>query len=232
MGVIIGFWAAILVEAFDDEGLWTAAFVKSNAWRLGLQPAATLSQAMPPEGVAKTSSEQLKLDAKLENESVAARPIFLSSPLLKGRISSRFQRARWHPILQIKRPHHGVDYAAPVGTPVVAIGDGVIKHLRHRRHAGRMLVVRHAHGYETSYLHLSRFAPRLAIGQRVRMGQVIGYVGRSGLSTGPHLHFELRVHGKLIDPEQGQPEIRNSTETVGLLEGWRSKGRWRSGRVI
>jgi len=119
---------------------------------------------------------------------------FLRSPLkFTARISSRFSRSRFHPILRRHRPHLGIDYAAPAGAPVQAIGDGRVVFAGYKGGAGRVVHLRHANGYETQYLHLSSIL--VATGQRVAQGQIIGRVGSTGLSTGPHLDFRVLQHG-------------------------------------
>jgi murein DD-endopeptidase MepM/ murein hydrolase activator NlpD len=128
------------------------------------------------------------------------RKAFLKAPLRYSRISSRFSGARMHPILKIVRPHHGIDYAAPIGTPVVAIGDGRVTSTSYEKGAGRMVRITHNSVYSTAYLHLSRYGPGIAPGVYVKQGQVIGYVGSSGLSTGPHLDFRFYRNGHAIDP--------------------------------
>ncbi|HRZ76314.1 MAG TPA: M23 family metallopeptidase, partial [Bacteroidales bacterium] len=106
------------------------------------------------------------------------------------------------PVLKIRRPHHGVDYAAPIGTPVRSIGDGKVVRAGWSGGAGRMVKIRHNSTYTTAYLHLARFAEGIHDGARVRQGQIIGYVGSSGLSTGPHLDFRFYKNGHPIDPLQ------------------------------
>lgn len=128
------------------------------------------------------------------------RKAFLKAPLRYSRISSRFSGARLHPVLKIVRPHHGIDYAAPIGTPVVAIGDGRVTSTGYEGGAGRIVRIRHNSVYSTAYLHLSRFGPGISSGVYVKQGQVIGYVGSSGLSTGPHLDFRFYRNGSAIDP--------------------------------
>ena len=125
---------------------------------------------------------------------------FLKAPLNYSRISSRFSNARRHPITRIVRPHHGVDYAAPTGTPVRAVADGTITRRYWEPGGGNTVWIRHARGYETGYLHLSKFGSGIAVGTRVSQGQTIGYVGSTGQSTGPHLDYRIRVNGKPIDP--------------------------------
>lgn len=133
---------------------------------------------------------------------LSLRKAFLKAPLRFNRISSRFSHSRLHPILKIRRPHHGVDYSAPSGTPVQAIGDGkIIKASRgYNRGGGNMIKIRHNSVYTTAYLHLSGFAPGIKQGVYVHQSDVIGYVGSTGLSTGPHLDFRFYKNGKAIDP--------------------------------
>lgn len=135
-----------------------------------------------------------------DSEGNSLRKAFLKAPLQFSRISSRFSSGRLHPILRIVRPHHGVDYAAPVGTPVVSIGDGRVISATNEGASGRMVRIQHNSVYSTAYLHLSRFAPGIAAGRFVKQGEVIGYVGSSGLSTGPHLDFRFYKNGSPVDP--------------------------------
>ncbi len=135
-----------------------------------------------------------------DTEGNSLRKAFLKAPLQFSRISSRFSSGRLHPILRIVRPHHGVDYAAPVGTPVVSIGDGRVISATNEGASGRMVRIQHNSVYSTAYLHLSRFAQGIAPGRFVKQGEVIGYVGSSGLSTGPHLDFRFYKNGSPVDP--------------------------------
>ena len=128
------------------------------------------------------------------------RRAFLRSPLRFTRISSRFSHKRFHPILKRYRPHYGVDYAAPSGTPVRTVSDGVITSAGWKGAAGKTIQIRHKGGHKTSYLHLSRIRRGVKKGRRVRQGEIIGFVRSSGLSTGPHLDFRMKRHNKPIDP--------------------------------
>ncbi len=130
------------------------------------------------------------------------RKAFLKAPLRFSRISSRYSNSRLHPVLKIRRPHHGVDYAAPTGTPVQAIGDGkVIEAKRgYNNGGGNMIKIKHNSVYSTAYLHLSGFAPGIVSGAYIRQGDIIGYVGSTGLATGPHLDFRFYKNGSAIDP--------------------------------
>jgi murein DD-endopeptidase MepM/ murein hydrolase activator NlpD len=128
------------------------------------------------------------------------RKAFLKAPLHFSRIGSRFSSARMHPILRIVRPHYGVDYSAAYGTPVYSIGDGKIISATIEGESGRIIRIRHNSVYTTAYLHLSGFATGIAAGVFVRQGDVIGYVGSTGLSTGPHLDFRFYKNGSPVDP--------------------------------
>lgn len=128
------------------------------------------------------------------------RKAFLKAPLNYSRISSGFSYARRHPVTRKVRPHTGVDYAAPKGTPVMTIGDGVVTSVKYEGAGGNTVRIRHNSVYSTAYLHLSRYAKGLKAGQRVRQGEVIGYVGSTGRSTGPHLDFRVWKNGTPINP--------------------------------
>lgn len=125
---------------------------------------------------------------------------FLKAPLKFSRISSKFTYARKHPVLKIVRPHTGVDYAAPKGTPVVSVGDGVVVQRGWAGGGGNTIKIKHNATYTTSYMHLSKYAAGLKKGDRVSQGQLIGYVGSTGWSTGPHLDYRVYKNGKPIDP--------------------------------
>ena len=132
------------------------------------------------------------------------RPIeksFLRIPVDFTRISSKFSVARLHPILGLVRAHKGVDYAAPTGTPIHAAGDGVIKFRGWERGYGNFVVIKHTKDISTAYGHMSRFASGERVGEHVKQGEVIGYVGMTGLATGPHLHYEFRVDGVQRNPQ-------------------------------
>ena len=127
------------------------------------------------------------------------RKAFLKAPLQYSRISSRFSHSRLHPVLKIRRPHHGVDYAAPRGTPVRSVGDGVITKANYSGGAGKYVKVRHNGTYTTGYMHLSKYGKGVRVGKRVKQGDIIGYVGSTGLSTGPHLDYRVWKNGKAVD---------------------------------
>jgi murein DD-endopeptidase MepM/ murein hydrolase activator NlpD len=129
------------------------------------------------------------------------RKAFLRAPLKFTRVSSPFSLHRRHPILNLIRAHKGIDFAAPTGTPVWAAGDGRVIFAGRRGGYGNVVELDHAHGITTVYGHLSRFAHGLRIGERVSQGNVIAYVGMTGLATGPHLHYEFRVNGVFKNPQ-------------------------------
>ncbi len=128
------------------------------------------------------------------------RKTFLRSPVDFSRISSRFKPERYHPVLGKKRPHRGVDYAAATGTPIKAAGDGKITWRGTKGGYGRTIILQHGGNITTLYAHMSRYQKGLGNGDRVKQGQVIGYVGASGLATGPHLHYEFRTNGVHRNP--------------------------------
>ncbi|PKP31609.1 MAG: metalloendopeptidase [Bacteroidetes bacterium HGW-Bacteroidetes-16] len=126
---------------------------------------------------------------------------FLKAPLRFTRISSHFSNSRLHPVLKIRRPHHGVDYAAAEGTPVYSVGDGtIVKRAYQKLGGGNYLTIRHNGTYSTTYMHLKGYAKGIAVGKHVRQGELIGYVGRTGLATGAHLDFRFYRNGKAVDP--------------------------------
>ncbi|MBO7585019.1 MAG: M23 family metallopeptidase, partial [Bacteroidales bacterium] len=128
------------------------------------------------------------------------RKAFLKDPLSYSRISSGFSYARRHPITHQVRAHTGVDYAAPMGTPVMSIGDGVVTSVGYEGGGGNTVRITHNSVYKTAYLHLSKYGPGIKAGTRVTQGQVIGYVGSTGSSTGPHLDFRVWKNGTPINP--------------------------------
>ncbi|SFV78800.1 Peptidase, M23/M37 family [hydrothermal vent metagenome] len=149
-------------------------------------------------------------------------PSFLKAPLKYKRISSKFQRKRLHPILKTWKPHRAVDYAAKKGTPVYSVASGVIQHRKRMGALGNVVHIKHGSNYVTVYGHLSKFARGLKPSSKVEKGQVIGYVGSTGRSTGPHLHYELRYKGvrrnPLTHPLPKQKQIAHS-------DFWRFKNR-------
>jgi murein DD-endopeptidase MepM/ murein hydrolase activator NlpD len=158
------------------------------------------------------------------------RKAFLRTPVDVSRISSGFGM-RFHPVLNRMKAHHGVDYAAPMGTPIRVTGDGTVRIKGNRSGYGKTIVIDHGNGYETLYAHMSQFRSDLKPGMSVKQGQIIGYVGNTGLATGPHLHYEFRVAGTHRDPltiklPSAAPIAQNdlmdfkekTTRYVGLLD--------------
>lgn len=142
-----------------------------------------------------------KQEGYFDNEGNSLRKAFLKAPLQFRRISSRFSNSRMHPVLKIRRPHRGVDYAAPTGTPVYSIGEGtVVKKAYQRAGGGNYITIKHNSVYTSQYMHLSKYAKGIATGVRVKQGQLIGYVGRTGLASGPHLDFRIYKNGTPVDP--------------------------------
>lgn len=136
-----------------------------------------------------------------DEEGNSLRKAFLKAPLRFSRISSGFSHSRYHPILKIRRPHHGIDYAAPTGTPVHTVGDGMITQVGYQKSGGGNFVkIKHNSVYSTTYMHLSGFGKGVRQGAYVKQGDVIGYVGSSGLATGPHLDFRFYRNGSAVNP--------------------------------
>ena len=136
-----------------------------------------------------------------DEEGNSVQRTFLKAPLRYSRISSGFSNSRMHPVLKIRRPHHGIDYAAPTGTPVYTVGDGeVIKKGYQKRGGGNYIKIKHNGTYSTTYMHLKGFAKGMKVGKRVKQGDLLGYVGSTGLATGPHLDFRFYRNGKAVNP--------------------------------
>jgi murein DD-endopeptidase MepM/ murein hydrolase activator NlpD len=135
-----------------------------------------------------------------DSKGESLRRAFLRAPLQFRRISSAFSRSRFHPIQQVYRAHNGIDYAAASGTPVYAVGDGVIRRAGNGGSYGNVVDISHNRGYASRYAHLRGFASGIRVGTRVKQGEVIGYVGATGLATGPHLHYEFHENGRAVDP--------------------------------
>lgn len=167
----------------------------------------------------------------------ALQKAFLRTPVHFTRISSRFTMNRKHPILGVNRPHPGIDYAAPKGTPVMAVGDGTVVRAAYTGGYGHLIILKHRGAMETQYAHLSGYAKGIKRGARVSQGQVIGYVGSTGLSTGPHLDFRIKKSGRFVNPdkvivpsksplrEEQLPGFNKAVEEMDLmLEGKKSLG--------
>ncbi len=144
------------------------------------------------------NKKEMHYNAKGEN----LRKVLLQSPLSFTRVTSGYTHSRKHPVYGTYRPHLGIDYGAPMGTPIMAVGDGTITYYGWRGGFGKHITVKHVSGFESMYSHMSRYGRGLKKGSRVRQGQVIGYVGSTGVSTGPHLDFRLKQNGKYINPSK------------------------------
>lgn len=155
-----------------------------------------------------------------EYDGGSLRKQMLKAPLKFTRISSKFSHSRFHPVLKRYRPHHGVDYAAPKGTPVRAVADGVVVFRGWGGGGGNTLKIKHANNMMTGYLHLSRFAKGIVKGKRVSQGEVIGYVGSTGTSTGPHLDYRVWKGGKPINPLKipQEPAVPISKDNLEAFE--------------
>lgn len=145
---------------------------------------------------------------------------FLRVPLNYSRISSRYSTSRLHPVLGYHRPHYGVDYAAPTGTPVKATASGIVKIKSRTKGNGNYIALRHPNGYETFYLHLNGFNRAIRQGSHVEQGQIIGYVGSTGYSTGPHLDYRIRKNGRWLNPLTfvATPKTLKKDEVPAFLE--------------
>lgn len=150
---------------------------------------------------------------------------FNFAPLKKySRISSGFQKMRLHPLLKTWRSHRGTDFAAPSGTPVYAPAKGIVKHVASLRGYGNVIYLKHGNKLTTVYAHLSKFAPGLRSSKKIKKGQLIGYVGSTGMSTGPHLHYEIRINGIHQDAEKIKLSKKSMVPT-SALSGFKSKAK-------
>lgn len=209
--------SALLALALSDLYAWQIDFFdikKGDSFRLMYDVAyiddTTMVEISSIEGAVFTHRGEMFPAIPFEQDSTreyfdvsgnSLRKEFLKAPLDFFRISSRFSNSRYHPVLKRYRPHHGVDYAAPRGTPVKTIGDGLVIEKGYQSGgAGNYLKIRHNSTYTTTYMHLSRFASGIGRGSSVKQGEVIGYVGSSGLSTGPHLDFRVHKHNRPVNP--------------------------------
>lgn len=141
-------------------------------------------------------------EAFFDEEGKSVKGAFLRAPLKYFRITSRFSRSRFHPVLKRYKSHLGTDYAAPYGTPILAVGNGQVIEARYSRFNGNYVKIRHNSTYTTQYLHMSKIARGIRRGARVSQGQVIGYVGSTGLATGPHVCFRFWKNGRQVDPRK------------------------------
>jgi murein DD-endopeptidase MepM/ murein hydrolase activator NlpD len=183
---------AILFERFvDDHGEVRYGRLDAVTLRLGGQDVVAFAFDAPDGRILYFDAQGRSLERN-----------FLSSPMDVERVTSGFSTARFHPVLRRWRAHEGIDYAANTGTPVRAVAEGTVVRAGWAGGYGRMVELRHPDGIVTRYGHLSRIADGVRPGATVQQGDVIGGVGMTGLATGPHLHFELRVHGTATDPRR------------------------------
>jgi murein DD-endopeptidase MepM/ murein hydrolase activator NlpD len=217
-----GLWGTGLSLGMPDELIETLVRIFSYDvdWQARLQPSDALEVIYSAESDAAEGAEILYASLSLgsaqyrfyrfrsaedgtvdyfDEAGKSAQKFLVRKPVAQGRFTSSFGMRR-HPILRRYRMHSGIDWAAPTGTPIIAAGNAVVEKVGTRSGYGRSVVLRHANGYETTYNHMSGYARGIGPGDRVRQGQVIGYVGSTGLSTGPHLHFEVLVNGRFVDP--------------------------------
>ena len=177
-----------------------------------------------------------EIDGELGYYDAEGRPLqkqFLRSPLPFMRVTSRFSHSRFHPVLKKYRPHYGVDFGAPTGTPVRATASGSVTFAGRQGGAGKMVKLRHANGFETLYLHLSGYGKGVRRGSRVSQGQVIGYVGSTGLSTGPHLDYRVKRSGRYLNPMtlENKPAPPIPSEQLLRFEQQRDKLRAQLGQL-
>lgn len=172
----------------DGEKVGDGNIVMAEFWNQGRQVNAFRYES--PDG----SIDYLDLKGD------SLRKEFIRTPVSFTRISSRFSTGRYHPVLHRVRAHKGIDYAAPRGTPIKAAGDGKVSFAGNKGGYGRVVIIQHGQSYSTLYAHLNNYAKGVRSGKRVKQGQVIGYVGSSGLATGPHLHYEFQLNGVHRNP--------------------------------
>ena len=162
-----------------------------------------------------------------DTEGNSLRKQFLKAPLRYNRISSRFTRKRYHPVLKRNKSHLGTDYAAPTGTPIHSVGDGKVVESRYGKYNGRYVKIRHNGIYSTQYLHMSKIENGIKTGAEVKQGDVIGYVGSTGLASGPHLCFRFWKNGRQVDPfKQALPpskpvEEDNKLDYLTVVNKWK-----------
>ncbi|MDA3906689.1 MAG: peptidoglycan DD-metalloendopeptidase family protein [Bacteroidales bacterium] len=157
-----------------------------------------------------------------DEEGKSLRKTFLKAPLKFKRVSSRFSNSRMHPILKIRRPHHGVDYAANSGTPVYTIGDGVVaKKAFQKNGGGNYITIKHNGTYSTTYMHLRGYAKGMYVGKTLQQSDLIGYVGQTGLASGPHLDFRVFKNGQAIDPLKMKSPSAKPVDSLYLEDFYR-----------
>lgn len=196
-------WSIDFATAIREGDSFTLFYEKRTRDGKPAQDGRVLAATFTNAGKTSTAYKFTDDDGKVayyndEGESLIRQ--FLKAPLRFSRISSGFTYARFHPTQQRNMPHRAIDYAAPAGTPIMAVGDGLVNYAGWNGGYGRYISIRHNETYETHYAHLSRFAKGIRNGTRVSQGDVIGFVGSTGWSTGPHLHYEIEKNGTLVNP--------------------------------
>ncbi len=203
-----------LVDIFSDRISFHRDFRKGDRFSLiyhereqlegsGTSSGPILAAALEVRGSHFTAIRYVGADGKaryFNEDGTLIGNTFLRYPLKFSRISSHFSDGRLHPVLKVKRPHNGVDFAAPTGTPVRTVGDGVVTFAGRKGGHGIIIEIKHSDRYTTGYSHLSAISPGIVRGKKVSKGTLIGKVGMTGLATGPHLHFSLYDYGKYVDP--------------------------------
>jgi murein DD-endopeptidase MepM/ murein hydrolase activator NlpD len=177
---------------YDEFQVGGKGVAQGTIHAVRFQQGATVSEAF--------HFKQGEIEGYYDAQGHPAKRAFLRAPLQFSRISSFFTGARMHPVLRIVRPHFGVDYAAPAGTPVVAVGDGTVITRGWGGGGGNTIKIRHDNGCMTGYMHLKGFAKGVSLGGRIQQGELIGWVGSTGLSTGPHLDYRFWKNGTPVDP--------------------------------
>jgi murein DD-endopeptidase MepM/ murein hydrolase activator NlpD len=153
----------------------------------------------------------------VDEKGMADNPLFLTAPIKNGMVTSSYRKRRYHPILKRYTPHLGTDFGAPKGTPILAMADGTVSEVSKNRYNGRYVKIRHNRTYETQYLHMTRWTKDLRPGQKVRQGEVIGYVGNTGLAYGYHVCLRLWKNGKQVDfKKQRFPQSKEKTSAATL----------------
>jgi murein DD-endopeptidase MepM/ murein hydrolase activator NlpD len=164
------------------------------------------------------SSRDGRIAGFFDNRGDSLKNAFLKAPLKLANITSGFNKRRFHPIQMRIKPHNGVDYGAPIGTPVMAVASGTVVNSGFSRFNGNWVRIKHSNGYETEYLHAHKLAKNMRVGARVEQGQTICYVGKTGMATGPHLHFGMKKNGNYVDPAK-----QSFARSMGVPDGYKKE---------
>lgn len=188
-----------LQEGDEFKLVFDRKFIDGEEVGIGAVPAAYYKTGNNEYHAIYYKSEDGKLEGYFDLEGRPMKRGFLKAPVKYSRISSYYNLNRYHPILKRRRPHYGTDYAAPYGTPIYAVGDGVVNRASYTKGNGNFVKIKHNDTYQTQYLHMQKFAEGISTGAHVKQGQVIGYVGSTGLATGPHVCFRFWKNGKQVN---------------------------------